>query len=142
MKVHILFRDLFCFAHIPCLPRSKVTASYLYPVKVIMASTGLACRHVYKTTFYSSTIYLTLSIRQLSSVRRPRLYRTEFSYRVKMKIPMTMLLTLAMAWMSSSQSRHWADEGLSCYFFENMIRKYIFLPVSSVGLIYTVGCAN
>ena len=81
MKVHILFRDLFCFAHIPCLPRSKVTASYLYPVKVIMASTGLACRHVYKTTFYSSTIYLTLSIRQLSSVRRPRLYRTEFSYR-------------------------------------------------------------
>ena len=29
------------------MPRSKVTASYLYPVKVIMACTGLACRHVY-----------------------------------------------------------------------------------------------
>ena len=69
-------------------------------------------------------------------------YCTEFSYRVKMKIPMRMLLTLAMAWMSSSQSRHWADEGLSCYLFGNMIRKYLVLPFSSVGLIYIVSCAS
>ena len=33
VNVHILFQDLFCFAHIPCLSQPRVTASYLYPVK-------------------------------------------------------------------------------------------------------------